>query len=348
MDKMETKGHSRVLIMLFVWVGLTGFSAHADAKLEWMVKAYGDERHNAFTDLIEWKSAYYLCFRHGAAHGSMDGEIRIMRSTDARVWEPCATLDTLGDDRDPHFVTDGSVLYCYFGTWDLAHQAGAAVPDRGRVRSYFAKTDDGTAWSKAQGVYEPGFWLWRVRYHEGAFYSAAYTAVRPKPDVRETRLVRSKDALHWELVSVVTQKYMAGEADMYFPKEGGIRLLTRTGEKPGNAFWFRSNAGMTEWTESDAKVLVHSPVFGFWKDFMVVGGRAKAEDGHVTRFWRASGDTLEELITLPSRGDTSYPGLIVLPPEGGGAPALLVSWYSQHESGGNKNQAAVYVGRVVP
>jgi len=119
------------------------------------------------------------------------------------------------------------------------------------------------------------------------------------------------------------------------------------GEKPGNAFWFRSNPEMTQWTEPDAKVLVHAPVFGFWNDSMFIGGRAKAEDGYVTRFWRASGGALEELITLPSRGDTSYPGLIVPPPEGGGEPALLVSWYSQHESGGNKNQAAVYVGRVV-
>lgn len=336
-----------VFMAAFVVSGmLGGVSAHAEATLEWMVKAYGDDQHNAFTDLIQWGGAYYLCFRHGAAHGSMDGEIRIMKSSDLKTWESCATLDTLGDDRDPHFVADASALYCYFGTWDLVHKEGATLPDRGCVRSYFARTENGKEWSKIQAVYEPSWWLWRVRYHEGNFYSAAYTAVRPKPPVRETRLVRSKDGLYWELVSTITKEHLSGEADLEFLKDGGIRLLTRTGEKPGNAYWYRSNTAMTEWTESDAKVLVHAPVFGFWQDTCFVGGRAKAEDGYVTKFWRVSGDALEEIITLPSKGDTSYPGLIVLPPEGNNGPALLVSWYSQHESGTNKNQASVYVGRV--
>jgi len=39
--------------------------AYGDARLEWMEKAYGDGKHNAFTDLTRWRGTYYLCFRHG-------------------------------------------------------------------------------------------------------------------------------------------------------------------------------------------------------------------------------------------------------------------------------------------
>jgi len=89
----------------------------------------------------------------------------------------------------------------------------------------------------------------------GYFYSAAYTASRPKPPLRETRLLRSKDGVKWDLVSSVTQKHMAGEADMDFPREGGVRMLSRTGDDKGKAYWFRSNGEMKEWTESDSGVL---------------------------------------------------------------------------------------------
>lgn len=334
------------LVMLSVSVAL---GAYGEVRIEAMTKVYGDGQHNAFTDLIRWHDAYYICFRHATSHMSMDGEIRVMRSSDMKAWEPCMTLDTFGDDRDPHFAADDTALYCYFGTWNLAHKTDNGLPDRGCVRSYFAKTEDGSRWSKVQGIYEEGFWLWRVRYHEGFFYSAAYTARRPSPPSRETRFVRSKDGIQWELLSTVTTEHMAGEADMYFPPEGGAWLLSRTGDDKGTSIWFRSNPAMTEWKEADTGVVVHAPVFGLWNDWFVIGGRAKTEGGSVTRFWRADGDQLTELITLPSRGDTSYPGLIVEPPAGTGqAPSLLVSWYSQHENEtGDKRAASVYVARVI-
>lgn len=338
----------RVLPCLLVLCGLvlSATCASAQAKLDWMEKVHDDGRHNAFTDLIRWNDAYYLCFRHAATHMSMDGEIRIMRSTDLKKWEACATLDTVCDDRDPHFVSDGKKLYCYFGVWDLVHMPNHALPDRSSVQSYFASTEDGGNWSKIQGVYEPKWWLWRVRYHDGYLYSAAYTAVRPKPDSRETRLVRSRDGLEWETVSVATTAHGAGEADLYFPAEGGVHLLSRTGDAPGNAFWFRADKEMKTWTETDTGVLVHSPAFCPWRGQFFVAGRGKNDKESVTRVWRTKGDTLEEVITLPSKGDTSYPGL--LPDES--APdqtALFISWYSQHESAGDKGHASIYVGRIV-
>ena len=48
---------------------------------------------------------------------------------------------------------------------------------------------------------------------------------------------------------------------------------------------------------------------------------------HRTRIWFYRDGTLEEYVTLPSAGDTAYPGLVP-----SGDRGLLVSYYSQHET----------------
>ncbi len=335
-------------ILLLASAGASGDAA----SLDWMEKVYGDGMHNAFTDLIAWHGHYYVCFRHATSHMSMDGEIRVMRSADLKAWEPCGTLDTVGDDRDPHFAATDTALSVYFGTWDTVHQPGHALPDRHSVRSYFATSTDGTQWSKIQGVYEPEWWLWRVRYHDGAYYSAAYTAVRPHPDVRETRLLKSENGLDWTLVSTVTNERKAGEADILWRPDGAVWILSRTGDEAGDAEWFRGDASLQQWHGTATGVLIHAPVFATWKDRCFVAGRGRQDGKYVTRIWELAGSEVREVITLPSGGDTSYPGLLVDPASlDTDRPALFASWYSQHERGqnpnGTKDAASIYVGRIV-
>ncbi len=71
----------------------------------------------------------------------------------------------------------------------------------------------------------------------------------------------------------------------------------------------------------------------------------------MTRLWEIRGGAARELLTLPSGGDTAYPGLMGdrgAPPDG--TPTLLLSWYSQHERerepGATRDTASVYVGRI--
>ena len=354
-------GSDRVLSVLIAICGafLTASAhgqeaeAHAPggAALDWMEKAYGDGRHNAFTDLIRWNGMYYLCFRHGEAHGSMDGVIRVMRSPDMRTWESCGQLATLGDDRDPHFALAGDTLHVYFGVWSLVHYPGPNTPDRGAVRSHFATTTDGKTWSKVQGVYEPGFWLWRVEYHDGRFYSAAYTAVRPRPTRREVRLLASVNGLDWDFVSLVANEHMAGETGMWWQGDGSLRMITRTNDRELGAILSSSDPELTLWRNQTTGVTVHAPAMARWQNRVFVGGRGYDGNSAVTKLWEVIGDDIVERITLPSGGDTSYPGLAVDPATAGAeAPSLFVSWYSQHENDGNpaadKHTANIYVGRV--
>ena len=349
---MKRQTAALLVIALFFSAFVCPCVARADAALDWMQTAFSDGKHNAFTDLILWHGKYFLCFRHAESHMSMDGEIRVMSSADMKTWTPCGTLDTLADDRDPHFAATDDELFVYFGAWNLKHAEGHGLPDRDCVRSYYASTKDGETWTKIQGVYEPGWWLWRVRHHDGAFYSMAYTASRPKPPARETRLLRSENGLDWTLVTTVTKERMAGEADILFRKDGTSWIISRTGDDAGDAMWFRGDATLTQWTPTNTGILIHAPAFAVWKDRVFISGRARAEEKKsVTKIWEIAGDKIEERITLPSGGDTSYPGLVVDPAsENADAPSLFVSWYSQHERettpNSTKNTASIYVGRV--
>ena len=322
--------------------------APAAPTLDWMEKVSTEGEHNAFTDLILWDGYYYICYRHGETHNSMDGEIHVQRSLDMRAWEPCGVIRTMGDDRDPHFAATDDTLYLYFGVWDLTHSDDTSPPDRKAVRSHCAKTQDGTTWSKVQAVYDSGWWLWRVRVLDGVFYTAAYTAVRPTPDKRVTQLLRSDDGLEWELVSTVTDQNMAGEADMWLEANGAMSLLTRT---RNNAILYRSDEPRQTWTATQLDALVHSPVMAQWNDRRFIAGRDKHEGKTVTKLWELDGDRLAELMVLPSGGDTSYAGLIVDPDaDTNGAPALYVSWYSQdapdRDRAANPASADVYVAHI--
>ncbi len=323
-------------------------AAAAETTLEGPLKVYGDGKHNAFTDLVRWRNAYYLCFRHGASHLSMDGEIRVMRSADLKTWEPCGTLDTLADDRDPHFAVTDKALYVFFGVWDLVHPADNGVPGRGRLRSYFACTEDGHDWSKVQGVYEPDWWLWRVRAHDNAFYSVGYFLKWPAYTTGEARLLKSDDALHWTQVSVISKDRLPDEADIRFHPDNSLELIVRTCDKAGDSMWFKSDPAQAQWQRKDLGVLIHCPAICEWKDRCFVAGRGRDDKGYNTSIWEMKGDTVQLLITLPSGGDTAYPGLIV--PEDAkdsDHPVFAVSWYSQHERAENaSDEASIYVGRV--
>ncbi|GMW01420.1 MAG: hypothetical protein AMXMBFR84_25570 [Candidatus Hydrogenedentota bacterium] len=337
------------LCLCILLISFLAVAAFAEATLDWSVRVTHHERHNAFTDLVYWKGQYYLGFRHGESHASGDGEIRILRSDDLKAWSPCGRIKTLGDDRDAHFAPTEDTLYLYFGTWDLLHTDGPELVERKSVKSFVTSTTDGEKWSKPVGIYKAGWWVWRVRYHDGKFYGLAYTAVRPKPEVRETLLLVSDNGAAFSLVSSITKDRLPTESDMLFEADGSISVVTRMEDTVNEAFLFRSNPERTSWTGSTLGQVIHSPVVVRWSDRVFVSGRGKSNGGFNTSLWEIKDGKANLLLTLPSGGDTSYPGLIPDPSaEGGSTPRFFVSWYSQHEtrSEDRPSESDIYVGQI--
>jgi len=331
---------------MLAFVSLSSFGE--TVRLDWWVEVTQGDDHHAFTDLVRWRDDYYLCFRKGRSHNSTDGEIHILKSKDLKTWRPAKVLRTLGDDRDPHFAVKDDELYVFFGVWDLRHGEGYSPVDRADVRSHFSKTSDGEEWSKIQAVYEPGWWLWRVRNIDGKLYSGGYTALRPKPATRETRLLASDNGLDWSFVSTISTEHGAGEADMWLNEDGTLSVLSRTSE---NAMHFRSDRDFSNWKGTRLQEIVHAPAVAHWKDRTFVAGRGRGEKGSVTRLWEFFGDRIEERLTLPSGGDTSYCGLLTDPESlDSNRPAFFISWYATRVDDRDLTQrgdaSSVYVGRI--
>jgi hypothetical protein len=341
---------SRILSVAVFLLTLTAGAGAGTARLDWMEEAYSDGRHNAFTDLAYWEGQYYLCFRNGRSHGSMDGEIRVMRSPDMRAWEKCTVLHTAGDDRDPHFTVAGDRLYVFFGVWDLQHSGGYTPTGRGSIRSHMAYTQNGVKWVDIRAIYEPRWWVWRVRYDGDRFYGAAYTAYRPAPPERETRLLVSRHGLNWDLHATIATERGPSESDMLFHEDGSMTVITRMTDKTNESFLYRSGPEKKNWEGHNLGEIIHSPAVARWHDRVFVAGRGKENGKWVTKFHEVIDRAAAPLLTLPSGGDTSYPGLIVDPASlETETPAFFISWYSQHEKLAAQpgcDPAAVYTGRI--
>lgn len=341
----------RILIAIsLITLSLSVAADDSLAHLVWSKKLSDTPGHHAFTDLTFFKGHYYLCNRVGAGHVSMDGVIQIRRSKDMKHWEDSGVIKTIGDDRDPHFAVANDRLYVFFGVWDTSHGDGTRPVGRHTVRSHMASSEDGKSWSKVQALYEPGWWLWRVHHIDGAFYTVAYTALRPVPEFRESRLLRSPDGVQWDLVSTITKEHMAGEADFWKRDEESFSVLSRTGSNQP-ARLFSSDASFRQWEDVALNTMVHSPALAFWSERIFVAGRGKSDNQHVTKLWELQGRTLTELVTLPSGGDNAYPGLLVVPESlDEVSPRFYISWYSQTDAESGEKEphggASVYVGEI--
>ncbi|MEX2016117.1 MAG: hypothetical protein WD873_05715, partial [Candidatus Hydrogenedentales bacterium] len=134
--------------------------------------------------------------------------------------------------------------------------------------------------------------------------------------------------------------------------DGGFRIIARSDD---NAILFESDADFTNWRQHPLNEIAHAPVVLRAGGRTFVAGRARTNGGTNTKLWDLQlGESgriarLNELLTLPSAGDTSYAGMIADPSAPPENPAAFVSWYAQLDRGGGQsrgNASSVYVARV--
>lgn len=287
--------------------------------------AHDDGRHNAFTDLARWRDVWWLTFRSGESHVSADGDVVVLRSEDLITWETAARLDTGEDDRDPKLLATDEDLRVYFASYDGT-----------RFQTRLSRTRDGAAWTVPEAIYKPNVWLWRPRWsgpspHGGrAFWCAAYHM----PDVTDLSswhvdLVGSDDGIAWKKRSLIAAEYCPDECDLWIDARGRMRVIARRDTGPGTALLAEADPPYEDWTLKDLGGVVHAPVvlaedadrgLPAW-----VAGRAVEGGAARTAVWQLTRDGLAHLLTLPSGGDTSYPGIVA------SDGRIIVSYYSEHE-----------------
>jgi hypothetical protein len=301
-------------------------------------KLWDQAPHNAFTDLIRWRDRWYCCFREGEGHAKGAGTIRVLTSADGDAWASAASIAADGVDlRDAHLtVTPAGRLML---------NGGAAVPPaRNPVTdhySFVSFSDDGTTWTAPKKILDSWQWLWRVAWHKGTAYGVAY-GWDPKAPARSkgytAALYKSGDGLAYEKVTDFDLKG-ATEAAVAFGGDTMLCLQRRDGT-PNTAQLGTSRPPYTAWEWKDLGASFGGPALlrgpdGGWlaAGRMTMAGKPQTV---VARLDAAAGK-LTPLVTLPSGGDTSYPGLVWHQGK------LWMSYYSSHEG-----KSGIYLARLAP
>jgi len=281
--------------------------------------------HNAFTDLARFKGRWYCCFREGAKHVSPDGAIRVLSSSDGRVWNSAAHFTAEADLRDPKLSVTPDERLMLTGYWVIREKP--EVP--ARTLAWF--TSSGRDWSEPVDIGDPGMWLWRVRWHQGVAYATGY-------DRSLVRLYASRDGRRFErLGDTLYQEGFPNEGTLLFLDDGtGLCLLRRDGQPP-TALLGTSRPPYRAWQWKDLGVRVGGPNLMRLPDGrFVAGARLHGEKVRTGLCWLdPHAGTLTEFLTLPSGGDSSYPGLVFH--DG----LLWVSYYSSHEG-----KSSIYLAQV--
>jgi hypothetical protein len=244
-------------------------------------------------------------------------------------WESVARLtSSTADLRDPKLsrTPDGGLMLVAAGA---RHQ-----PSEVRHQTYAWFSSDGENWGEPLAIGEPNLWLWRVTWHQANAYGVAYHTGKE----RFTRLYRSSDGRTFETLNprLFDQGY-ANEATLVFPTDETAVCLLRRDGSPASAQLGWSAPPFVEWTWKDLGVKVGGPdVVALPNGELLAGvrlydGSVRTAIGWLDPRW----GRFRELLSLPSRGDTSYPGLVWW--EG----QLWVSYYASHEG-----KTSIYLARV--
>lgn len=325
----------RVLFLLLLTVpvftaALPGQAQTPRLKLLSVKKIWDQGEHNAFTDLIRFRNHWFCIFREGKAHADGEGKLRVLTSRDGETWESAALIELPGRDlRDAKLsIAPGNRLMLVCGAAD-ANNRGA----NGEFLSFVGFSTDGKQWGKLQQVtgFDGHTWLWRVVWHKGLAYGAAYSWTQDSSRRMWAVIARSHDGVRYEKIS----KDFAdmNEAALSFDEKGVLTVVFRCVDRGAEATIAQARAPFTEWTTRPLKLdewrsqLGGPAVLRLQDGRMIAGGRLYRDKENRTGLGLldpASGK-MTDLIVPPSNGDSSYPGFVW---HGG---KIWMSYYSSHE-----------------
>lgn len=303
--------------------------AQAPAELVSVDKISDRAPHSAFTTLVRFHERFFLAFREGSDHASPDGAIRIISSPDTVRWVDQARLDyPVADLRDPKLsvMPDGRLMLT----------AGGAMhpPAEFRFKTFAWYSYDGRVWTPAEVIGEPNVWLWRIVWHAGKALGFGYGT----GDEHFLRVyMTNRDHVFETLNPSAAPGDYPNESDTVFlPDNTAVCLLRRDGVA-NTALAGTSRPPYRAWTWQDLGVRIGGPALVRLPDGRVVAIVRLLDGRRRTSLCWLNLETskLEEFLTLPSSGDTSYAGVVWY------QDLLNISYYSSHEG-----RPAIYFAKV--
>ncbi|TKB04931.1 hypothetical protein E5672_02230 [Alteromonas portus] len=299
--------------------------------------------HAAFTDLIDnpfdkSSNSLLCCYRQATNHVSRDGVIVIL-TVSKKTFEVVSKVlvNEPGTDlRDPKLMFDGHriILTAFAKTIDENDQAHT------KMLSIFTTT--GKSWSSKHWFGDNGWWIWKPQWTNNKAFGFAYHRPADYISLYEgdpTRAMRIHKANVFGLAK--NNKGFPNESALLFDAEGQATAFVRRDSDTFSAQFGTSRPPYTKWNWHDLGIYIGGPcaVALTATTYLVAGRHVDWEKrAFSTCVWHfdATKKELTCLLTMPSSGDTSYPGLVL------DNDLLYISYYSSHVD----NQARVYLGKI--
>lgn len=282
--------------------------------------------HNAFTDLIFFKEAFFCCFREGTHHASGDdGRIRILKSSDAIHWKSIALLKMPSIDlRDPHFseTPEGRLMLLMGGSHFINDKYVACNP-------HVTFSSDGEKWDNIISISLENEWIWRVTWYKGIGYGISYRLTDPlnvkKPWI--ATLFKTVDGITYDAITQFDYACHLSEGTLRFTSDDSMLCLIR---RQGPGLIGISKPPYATWQWHEAKIRLGGPNFLILPDGKMWAGsriwvKRKRKHSPHTALFQMKTHRLKPWIIFPSGGDTSYPGMVYHEKK------LFFSYYSSHE-----------------
>ena len=298
-------------------------------------RMWDQAQHNAFTDLIRFRSQWYCTFREADSHaGGEDGKMRVLVSSDGRKWSSAGLLAEEGIDlRDPKLsiTPDGQLMLVVGGS---VYEGKRFLTRRPRV----AFSKNGRDWTPARPILAEDHWLWRVTWYKGRAYGVS--KLGEGAACRRAFLYSSTDGLRWEWITKLDIPGVSETTLRFGPDDEMIALVRReAGNK--HAWIGTSRPPYKQWTWHETKYRVGGPNFIRLPDGQLWAGARRYDlpEGQRTVLARMTRNSYEPVLTLPSGGDTSYPGLVWHD------NLLWMTYYASHEGKANIYLAKIRLSR---
>lgn len=305
-------------------------------QLNWIKKIGYKADHNAFVDLCAFNQQLFCCYREAENHLSADGTIRILSLDYAgNVLHSSQITIPKTDLRDPKITLtpEGHIMLIAY-----ARQTSIDNKTIGR-RNLMWVSQTGHSWTAAKEFADRGWWLWRVRWHNNQAYGFAYNRKQNAIHLYSGNPRRSFHLHQPRVLSLFKHKKgYPNESDLIFDKNKAFALVRRDADSY-SAQLGHSTFPYKQWRWTDLGRYIGGPVMlRLDTNFALIAGRIVKQGRLVTGLLKMnlSNGHLQELLILPSKGDNSYPGLLIK--EG----KLYISYYSSHED----NKSCVYLAEI--
>lgn len=296
--------------------------------------------HSAFTDMVYFKGKFYCTFREGEGHtpvkSGVDGAIRVISATDGSHWQSQTLIEVPHYDlRDPKIsVTPDNRLMVLMGAADYQ---GSNVEGRKGLVSF---SSDGLSFTEPvavsidSSISNEKDWLWRVNWHRDTGYGVVY---QNDQDASKAYLVKTTDGMVYQLVTDLGIEGRPNEATIKVKEDGQMIMIIRRESDNKHGLMGTSSPPYKHWEWQDTGVRLGGPDFVVLpNNQLLLGSRVYGEGGHSTGlFINQPNGQFKLLAELPSGGDTSYPGMVLMD------DTLYMSYYSGHQE-----KTAIYFASV--